>query len=186
MPKILCDVKQQLFKTTREILKEGSDCFNMRALAQRSDIALGTIYNYYDSKVDLIIDMISQQWEECFYNIESLACQDFFLSMEKLYFHIYSHLRNFESDWLKLLATLSIKEKLVARRVEKKYMDRMLDLIGLFLSKDKELLSSLVVQKFGLERISRYIFDNFMNMLKTDNKDFSFLDFILRAIFEKK
>ncbi|MGN9059767.1 TetR/AcrR family transcriptional regulator [Mediterraneibacter faecis] len=42
----------------------------MRAVASRCSVSAGTIYNYYESKADLLSDTIESIWHEIFFHPE--------------------------------------------------------------------------------------------------------------------
>jgi AcrR family transcriptional regulator len=44
--------------------KGGFDAVQMRAVAERADVALGTLYRYFPSKIHLLVSALSQQFEE--------------------------------------------------------------------------------------------------------------------------
>lgn len=63
MPKILENVKDNILNTARDmILVEGLNSISMRELALRCNISTGTIYNYFDSKQDLVISIAWNEW----------------------------------------------------------------------------------------------------------------------------
>ena len=52
MPKILLNSEKKLLEAAKEIIeKEGVDNLSMKRLAQQTDMAVGTIYNYFPIKM---------------------------------------------------------------------------------------------------------------------------------------
>jgi len=43
--------------------KGGFDAVQMRAVAERADVALGTLYRYFPSKIHLLVSVLAQQFE---------------------------------------------------------------------------------------------------------------------------
>ncbi len=42
----------------------GFDAVQMRAVAERADVALGTLYRYFPSKIHLLVSALARQFEE--------------------------------------------------------------------------------------------------------------------------
>lgn len=60
--------KEAILEIARKIVqKEGIQALNMRKVAQESQIALGTLYNYFSNKEDLIICTVESIWKEIFH-----------------------------------------------------------------------------------------------------------------------
>ena len=44
--------------------KGGFEQMQMRAVAERADVALGTLYRYFPSKIHLLVSVLGQQFEQ--------------------------------------------------------------------------------------------------------------------------
>lgn len=65
--KINEETRQLILKSAREILAtEGVEKLNMRRVAVSCDIGLGTIYNYYKSKEEIIKEVVHNQYYSIF------------------------------------------------------------------------------------------------------------------------
>lgn len=63
MPKIIEDIKQEILAAAKsQALGMGYSKMTMRSVAQQCGIAVGTIYNYYDSKVMLTASFMLEDW----------------------------------------------------------------------------------------------------------------------------
>lgn len=59
--------KEEILGACKAIVSEkGLRSLNMRAVAKRCNIALGSVYNYFSSKDDLIIAAVESVWESIF------------------------------------------------------------------------------------------------------------------------
>lgn len=59
--------KEKILKESRDLVaSEGLDALSIRKLAKKCDLAVGTIYNYFSSKDDLMISTIESVWEDIF------------------------------------------------------------------------------------------------------------------------
>ena len=67
----LATSKEDILAASRELIKEnGWAAVSIRALAARCSVSSGTIYNYYESKADLLGDTIESIWQEIFFHPE--------------------------------------------------------------------------------------------------------------------
>lgn len=63
MPKVLDNPKERILKEARILLNEnGYNSLSMRELAKNSNIALGTLYNYFKNKYDLVSNLFDSDW----------------------------------------------------------------------------------------------------------------------------
>ena len=67
----LATSKEDILAASRELMKEnGWAAVSIRAVASRCSVSTGTIYNYYESKADLLGDTIESIWREIFFQPE--------------------------------------------------------------------------------------------------------------------
>lgn len=63
MPKNLNNVKEDILSVTRELLKDtGYTDLSIRKIANQCGIATGTLYNYYNSKDQIIAEILLNEW----------------------------------------------------------------------------------------------------------------------------
>lgn len=80
----LATTKEDILTASRELIKEnGWAAVSIRAVASRCCVSAGTIYNYYESKADLIGDTIESVWHEIFFSLRI----NMYLMMLKHVFH---------------------------------------------------------------------------------------------------
>ncbi|MBP0970383.1 MAG: TetR/AcrR family transcriptional regulator [Oscillospiraceae bacterium] len=66
MPKIIENIRDTALEETRKVLEsEGYDSLAMRDIAARCGIAVGTLYNYFESKEFLTACVVLEDWQEC-------------------------------------------------------------------------------------------------------------------------
>lgn len=60
--------KELILSACRRIVAEkGLDALNMRAVAAECRIALGTLYNYYENKEELLLATVESIWQDIFH-----------------------------------------------------------------------------------------------------------------------
>ncbi len=74
MPKRIPDLKNRILENAKAmLLTQGYGVLSMRALAQRCEIACGTLYNYYSGKDALVADIILMDWQKCLARMAAFA-----------------------------------------------------------------------------------------------------------------
>lgn len=65
MPKIIKDLRENVIKTAIDIFNEqGFDAIDMRKIAKTCNIAVGTLYNYFPNKKELMYEVFNRLWYE--------------------------------------------------------------------------------------------------------------------------
>ncbi len=73
MPKKINDLKKIIIKNAINIfLDEGFDAIEMRRVAKEANIAVGTLYNYFPSKKELMRDIFIDLWQESLTKLQKI------------------------------------------------------------------------------------------------------------------
>lgn len=73
MPKIIKDVKDNIFEAAVSLFSQNEyDQVDMKMIAQESGIAVGTLYNYYENKKELYIEILRTNWEQTFAKLSEI------------------------------------------------------------------------------------------------------------------
>ena len=71
MPKVINQLKETILTATKAIIaKEGIDNLTIKKVADSSKIAVGTIYNYYKGKKELLSALLIEDWLIIYKDIE--------------------------------------------------------------------------------------------------------------------
>lgn len=63
--------KEEILKTSRDLIRQqGWSAVNIRSVATACGVAVGSIYNYFDSKAELIEATVESVWREIFHRSE--------------------------------------------------------------------------------------------------------------------
>ncbi|GFZ33166.1 TetR family transcriptional regulator [Clostridium zeae] len=103
MARVIENPKQLILKKAKEILyNEGYSKLSMRTLSKACDIALGTIYNYYPTKKDLVIEMMTDYWQEFLYSVQKISDlnSDIYVKFNKIYSELKTFIESFRQYWL--------------------------------------------------------------------------------------
>ncbi|AYE35723.1 TetR/AcrR family transcriptional regulator [Clostridium septicum] len=74
MPKVIENIEEKIFDAAIKLFGErGYENVDMKAIAKESNIAVGTLYNYYSNKKDLYIRVLETSWEGTFNKIKKIS-----------------------------------------------------------------------------------------------------------------
>lgn len=74
MPKIIDGLREEILSSARTILFSGGyNAFTMRAVAAACHVAVGTVYNYFDSKVMVVAEVILEDWKTALMRMDASA-----------------------------------------------------------------------------------------------------------------
>ena len=74
MPKIIENLQQRLKDAAREQVREvGYAAMTIRSVATACGVGIGTVYNYYASKDELLAAWMLDDWNECIAAMEAVA-----------------------------------------------------------------------------------------------------------------
>ena len=76
MPKIIADIREKILcSARRRLLTEGYSALRLREIAADCGIAVGTIYNYYDSKLSLAEAVMRDDWQRTVGQMEIICAE---------------------------------------------------------------------------------------------------------------
>ena len=74
MPKIIEDLRKRLLEEAeKQIMAGGYTAMTIRSVARMCHVAVGTVYNYFPSKDELIATVMLERWKTCVRRINSTA-----------------------------------------------------------------------------------------------------------------
>lgn len=120
--------RAELLSAARDIAREsGLSQVNIRAVAARCGVAVGSLYNYFPTKADLIAAVLEDFWRTA---IHVDACipapgEAFPAYVGRLYADLARSLAAFQSGWLSQLTAQGGEERQKGRALEAKCFDHM-------------------------------------------------------------
>lgn len=180
--------KEIILSSAKQIaLEQGITKINIRSVAQKSGISIGTVYNYYPTKADLLVAVIEDFWSEAFekINFKTLEGKNFYEKIQEVYDNLYTYLHNFKDNWLEQISLLNAQEKKLGRKKEEEYFDKICNMIISFMDRDESIGDKVWKDCISKEKTAEFIFDNMLLMLKKDESDFEFFIAILKKIISK-
>lgn len=179
------DVKENILNSAKEIaLKQGITKINIRAVAKNSGIAIGSVYNYYPKKDDLLMAVIEDFWTEALSEIDfrNLDGNSFFEKIQKIYDSMYVYFHKFKENWLEQLSLLNEQEKRLGRKKQNEYFSRIYAMIVYLMDEDDNIRSCEWNSLISKERTAEFIFDNMIVLFKKDESNPEILIEVLKKI----
>lgn len=177
--------KEKIMEQACLIVKEkGIQFLSIRNLATRCKVSVGSIYNYYPTKSELVIAVIEDFWSHAYTHedLRKVSLDDFFASYLKLYQTIYSYLQQFDGNWMHQLAALDQDMKELGRRLEHDYFQDIKKMLSIMLEKDQCIRKNQWSQVFTKQEFIDFLFDNTLLELQKGNEQPTFFLEVLKKI----
>ena len=166
--------RQALLEAAREIARrDGLGHISIRRTAAMCGVSVGTVYNYYPAKADLVLAVIEDFWKRVFHG--GLSCDfthgsDFSAVCGQIYTALRTHLAQFEHTFL--------------RELEMQYWEHIRAGMLAVLARDARVRPGAFTEAFTREQFVSFVFGTMMSMLRADREDASFLqEVVCRLIY---
>jgi AcrR family transcriptional regulator len=110
-------LRQILLDHSRTIIDDKSpELFTIRDLAEAADISIGTIYNYFNSKDDILFEVTALYWDEALIDLNQLIEDGpFYLQVEQIFHYLKTQI---SESGARLMHSLSNVRKTGTRRMQ--------------------------------------------------------------------
>ncbi len=185
LPRIIENPRELILSEAKKILEnEGYSQISVRRVAKECDIAVGTIYNYFPTKKELIIEMMTDFWEGYFTDIKPILSSqdDFYMKLKKLFSELARFIKNFREIWLhhELYSTPDyIETGLIRKNI---YIDRLIGTIEELLI--KEVYHKEGIKRFNPAKMASFILMNFITVAQMPYFDYPFFEKILKEVIQ--
>lgn len=183
LPRIIDNPRQLILTKAKEILNnEGYKKLSMRNISQACGIALGTIYNYYPTKKDLVIDMMSDYWHGYFNSIENISKSDcsFYEKLYEIYKELNIFIKTFKEVWLR--PELYDKPDYIESGIKKEniYIEKLISFIENIIIKETN--ENKIQSKLNSYEAAKFILMNFITIIQMQFFNYSSFEVILKEL----
>jgi AcrR family transcriptional regulator len=187
MPRIIENPKQLILDTARSILLDkGYSELSMRNVAKECGIAIGTIYNYYPTKKDLIIDMMSGYWAEYINILEKTIDEDntFFVKLHDIFKELKAFVNTFKEVWLRpeLYDTPDYVENGLAK--QSIYMEKLIRSMENLLLSESAKPDSVITLKLDSYETAKFILLNFITIIQMPSFEYQSFEAFLKELMQ--
>lgn len=161
--------KQQLLNAAFAIAEEtGLSGLSIRKVAQACDVAVGTVYNFYPTKSDLVNDVVAKFWREAMANrLPSAAAQgDFMGFCAELAQEVSGALEQFRSGWLAEVSALDAQDLASAHAREEACFAHVREALGMALAADNTVERERLQGPLAPEALCRFVWDSMLASLR--------------------
>lgn len=154
--------QEAIMKVCRSIVaSKGLSSLNMRSVAKECDIALGTLYNYYADKEELVLATIESVWKDIFHMTAQCSKEYSFIECVN---YIFDCIQNGTKEYPNFLTSHSITsiEKGKAKGMMEHYYAHMKARLLEALNNDPSLHSSSFFKNFSKTDFVDFVFDNIL------------------------
>jgi len=170
MPKIIENPRQRLLDTARTLLiQEGASAFNLRQVTKASGIGLGTFYNYFEDKNDLLKGLFRIDFQPVMLALHKTdGSRD--LSFKEILFDLYSALSAFLDIYHDIFTDMATLMQVNQAHKEKEKLMGLQSALSAIITDhpDKPLTGS----RLNADQMSFLILQNFLIISRSDDISF--------------
>lgn len=176
--------RESILKESRDLVsKEGLKALSIRKLAKNCGVAVGTIYNYFTSKDDLLISTIESVWEDIFM-IDDLKGDsiDFVKYLEDIFNHLSYGIKKYPNFFT--IYSLSFKAQSVdkAKNSMARYIENISQNMTKILDNDPNIRKDAFDEDFTKEDLLNFILSTSFSFVVDKNFDTNLLIKIVKKI----
>lgn len=177
--------REELLAVARGIVVEqGIEHLSIRLLAQQCGIAIGSVYNYFPSKSELLLALVDSFWRAMYHPgvWDSLPDQPFPQRLEALYGSLAPKLQEFRLIYSGQLAGLREAQRQQGKERENRYLADLLETLGRWLAQDSKIRQGVWSDSFTKEQFAQFVFENMFVLLVQGSADCRYLTELIGRI----
>ncbi len=164
--------KEQILEQAMQIaLQEGINAVSIRKLASSCNIAIGSVYNYYADKEELIHEVSQQFWHTILLDQEKVYRKGmgFTVFLEQYYNYLFGKLARYDKSWISGMG--QTKSKQIATQ-----------LLHHVLKNDFQVNASIWNMELNEDAFCEYVLTNLMALLQAGENNCRFFIFLLEHL----
>ena len=178
--------KEDILSVSKKyILENGMSSFQIRAIAKECGISIGTVYNYFQSKSQLLIATIESVWIEIFEPLEQMVSNDCFIEAIQC---MYDTIQNGNIKYPGFFSIHSLNfaadDKPDGILMMNSYFAKLKSMLLQVLQSDKHVKKEIFDDILTQEKFIDYIFTLFISSLLNKEESMSFIAFISNYIYD--
>ncbi len=178
--------REVILKTSRELIRrQGWSAVNIRSVAAACGVAVGSIYNYFDSKSALISATVESVWHEIFPRPEDAAVfHDTQAHITWMYEQMERGCRQYPGFFTLHSLGFLQEEKAGGKRKMRQAWQYIIDGLYSILMQDTRIRSDAFTEKFTAEQFSNVLFSLMLSaLLRQDYDPAAVLEIVRRTLY---
>ena len=173
--------KEEILKVCREIVSEsGLSAVNMRAVAQRCHIALGSLYYYFSGKDELVLETIESVWKDIFQMDRDKQSQSFTETVEWIFESVRNGANAYPNFFTAHSLSFASTGKSKANSTMDAYIEHMKAGMSAALKADRDVRTDAFSEAFSEADLLDFVLTNILVLLLRQKQDCRFLIEIVR------
>lgn len=174
--------KESILKVAKEIVStEGLNALNIRKVARESGIAIGSVYYYFPSKDELLIEVIENVWEDIFrideMDYEEISFVDF---IEKIFNHTEEGIEKYPNFFSIHSVAFKAQNTNKAKGSMRKFIDKFKDNLLISIENDEDINQNAFNSDFTKEQLIEFILTGLMSIVLQKNYDTKTLVYMIK------
>lgn len=176
--------RDTILTVCREFVREnGLNSLNMRTIAAKCNISVGSIYNYFPSKDDLTTAVVENIWQNIFHTgLRRIQTDSFTEYVRCLFLHVGSETRKYPGFFTSHAMNFSRNSRSSARSLMEEYFTHMEQNLLAVLIHDTEVRPDLFTSVFSAEELVSFTLSNLIALWNTQQESCTFLLEMLRRV----
>ena len=168
------------------VLEKGLQGLNIRDVARHSGLSVGSIYNYFPRKSDLIVATIESVWKDIMHGYKVCENQDSFIDIiQSLFLNIQKGSEKYPSFFSTHFMGMATIDQEKGRESMNKYFLHMKEGLLVALNADKQIKDDAFTPDFTKENFIDFIFNNLLTLLMEQASSCDFLLEVIRRTIYK-
>ncbi|SHK31945.1 transcriptional regulator, TetR family [Hathewaya proteolytica DSM 3090] len=180
---------EKIIEVSIDMLK-GSEVpdLNMRHVAKKCNISVGTIYNYFPTKSELMIAVIQEVWSRVFHGdmLKPEVNEPFTQYISSMYKRAFVSQKEYRNFFVMHRNIMDSHSKNHGRIVMEKYIGHIKQALTEKLRSDENISKEIWTKEFSHEKLVDFIFENMVSMLSKGQDNCEFLIMVLNKILYTK
>ena len=188
MPRQLASTEMILDAATALAREHGLDSISIRGVATASGMSVGTIYNYFPSRDELVAAAAERLFSDAFREgfCHASAEEGYLAYCERLYASLRERLSGDGSDWLRQLQGLEPGAREAGRRRMDELLGHMLDGLESVMAADPRVRGERLAGDLGAKAVCRLTLNAMFDAVRRDDPDCrTLLALLRRALYEE-
>lgn len=178
--------RESILNVSRELVRtQGWKAVNIRTVAEANSVSVGTIYNYFNTKSDLITAIVESIWHDIFHHAENINTFDSFINCVEWIFNCMEKGNQKYPDFF-ILHSMSLlgEEKSNGKYLMAQSWNHIKNGFSIALANDRNIRSDIFDEVFTEKQFIDIIFSLVISSLLQQNYDCSGIsEMICRLIY---
>lgn len=178
--------KEEILKTSRELIQQqGWSAVNIRSVAAACGVSVGSIYNYFDSKAELVGATVESVWCEIFHRPEDGAVfEDTQACIAWMYERMEYGCKQYPGFFTLHSLGFMREDKSDGKRRMQQTWQHILEGLCSVLKRDTKIRADAFTEQFTVEKFADVLFSLMLSaLLRQDYDPSSVLEIVRRTLY---